>query len=322
MPILQLTKTGGTAYRFESLEIDTDDNISPPLSALNALRRKALSKLDEMRKTDHNYTVNDIEIFKGINKFTPLKKTVRARVYTAKIGTGFKECEIVFVPLFSEIEEIKRLKSEGYNVGVEIPRGMFGREEKIDASLKKIKEAGISDVLCHNIGAVYQTKAHNLTPHGGFGLNIVNTYDLLWAEDYGLKSVELSFELTFERINKLGGCVDRGIINYGYLPLMLCRNCPNKSIGMDCKTCKNHSKMQDRMGKQFTLKCDGNCTEVLNCVPLFIAREEISKLSTSFNILCFNVENYVESVENIKDFNSFSMLKGKFTRGLYKRGVE
>lgn len=319
---LQLAKTGGTAYRFESLEIDTDDDISLPLSALNALRREALSKLDRMRKTVHNYTVNDIEIFKGINKFTPLKKTVRARVYTAKIGTGFKECQIVFVPLFSEIEQIKRLKSEGYNIGVEIPRGMFGREEKIDISLKKVKEAGITDVLCHNLGAVYQTKALNLTPHGGFGLNIVNTYDLLWAEEYGLKSVELSFELTFERINKLGGSVDRGIISYGYLPLMLCRNCPNKSVGMDCKTCKNRSKMQDRMGKQFFLKCDGNCTEVLNCVPLFIAREEISKLSTSFNILRFNVENYVESVENIKDFNSFSMLKGKFTRGLYKRGVE
>lgn len=318
----QLSKTGGTAYRFESMEINADDDISLPLSALNALRREALSKLDEMRKTVNNYAVNDIEIFKDKKQFNPKKKTLRARVYTTKIGRGFKKCEIVFVPLFSEIGEIKRLKSEGYNVGVEIPRGMFGREEKINASLIKVKEVGITDVMCHNIGALYLAKTLGLTPHGGFGLNIVNTYDLLWAEDYGLKSVELSFELTFERINKLAGCVDRGIISYGYLPLMLCRNCPNKSIGMDCKTCKNQSKMQDRMGKQFFLKCDGNCTEVLNCVPLFIAREEISKLSTSFNILRFNVENYVESVENIEDFICFSMLKGNFTRGLYKRGVE
>ena len=80
--------------------------------------------------------------------------------------------------------------------------------------------------------------------------------------------------------------------------------------------------MQDRKGKRFYLKCNGCCTEVLNCVPLFIAKEEISKLSTSFNILRFTVENYVENVENIKDFNGFSMLKDKFTRGLYKRGVE
>ena len=80
--------------------------------------------------------------------------------------------------------------------------------------------------------------------------------------------------------------------------------------------------MTDRKNKKFYLKCDGSFTEILNCVPLFIAREEISKLSTSFNVLTFTVENYVENVENIKDFNWISMLNCKFTRGLYKRGVE
>lgn len=36
----------------------------------------------------------------------------------------------------------------------------------------------------------------------------------------------------------------------------------------------------------------------------------------------FSVENYVENVENIMDFTPISMLKEKFTHGLYKRGVE
>lgn len=317
-----LSKTGRTAYSFEKLEINIDNNISVPVSALNSLRRDTLSLLDEERRIVHNYTINDVKIFKEENLFEGKRRAIRARTATAKIGSGFKDCELVFVPLFSDIRVLERLKNDGFNVGVEIPRGMFGRENQIETALKKAKHVGITDVLCHNIGALYQAKGLDMTLHGGFGLNIVNTYDLLWAEEYGLKSVELSFELTFERINRLGGSIDRGIISYGYLPLMLCRNCPNKSKGIDCKTCKNQSKMQDRMGKHFYLKCDGNCTEVLNCVPLFIAREEISKLSTSFNILRFTVENYVENVENIKDFNGFSMLKDKFTRGLYKRGVE
>ena len=318
----QLTKTGGTAYKFEKLEIEIDNDISLPLSALNSLRREVLTSLDEKRSKVHNYTINSVEIFENIQPFEGKKRAVRARTAGTKIGNGFKQCEIVFVPLFSDIREIERLKNEGFKIGVEIPRGMFGREKQIEKALINVKAIGISDVLCHNIGALYQAKSLEMTLHGGFGLNIVNTYDLLWAQEYGLKSVELSFELTFERINRLGGTIDRGIISYGYLPLMLCRNCPNKSSGIDCKTCKNQSKMQDRKGKRFYLKCDGNCTEVLNCVPLFIAEEEISKLSTSFNILRFTVENYVENVENIKDFNGFSMLKDKFTRGLYKRGVE
>ena len=103
---------------------------------------------------------------------------------------------------------------------------------------------------------------------------------------------------------------------------MLCRSCPNMSEGISCKSCKNQSKMTDRKGKRFFLKCDGSCTEILNCVPLYIAPEELSGLSTDFNILRFSVENYVENVENIMDFTPISMLKEKFTHGLYKRGVE
>ena len=80
--------------------------------------------------------------------------------------------------------------------------------------------------------------------------------------------------------------------------------------------------MTDRKGKRFFLKCDGNCVEALNCVPLYIAPQEYKNLSADFNILRFTVENYVENVERIVDFNRISMLNEKFTRGLYKRGVE
>lgn len=317
----QLCKTGGTAYRIENIEIEIDEGISVPLSVLNSLRRDALSELDSKRAIRNNYQINDVKI-KSFESYKSNNKAMRARVTGTKIGKAFKACELVYVPLFGDINEFKRLLSEGYKIGVEIPRGMFGREEQIETALKRAKEIGIIDVLCHNVGALYVAKNLNMTLHGGFGLNLVNTYDMLWAEEYGLKDVELSFELTFDRINRLGGKIDRGIISYGYLPLMMCRNCPNKSDDISCKTCKNHSKMTDRKGMRFYLKCDGICTEVLNCVPLYIAREEISKLSTSFNILRFSVENYVENVENPIDLTEFSMLKDKITRGLYKRGVE
>lgn len=318
----QLTKTGGTAYDFESIEINIDDNISIAMSALNLLRRQALADLDKARATVHNYKINDVDIVFQKHLGAGENKNVRARTLGTKISPAFKACELVFIPLFSDINEVKRLIDEGYSVGVEIPRGMFGRESQIENQLCKVKNIGIEDVLCHNIGAAYTAKRIGFILHGGFGLNLVNTYDLMWAQEYGFEDVELSFEMTFEQINKLGGSIKRGIISYGYLPLMLCRNCPVKGAGIDCKSCKNTSKMQDRKGKHFFLKCDGNCTEVLNCVPLFIAEEELSNLCTNFHTLRFSVENYVENVENIKDFNAFSMLKDKFTRGLYRRGVK
>lgn len=318
----QLKKTGSTAYFFESLSIDIEDNISLPLSVLNMLRRDALAQLDDLRAVVNNYEINEIEIAKP-EPFVPKSKgSTRARVLTSNISDAFKECELVYLPLYTDINEVKRLVAEGFNIGLEIPRGLFGREDKVEKRLAEMSQIGVSDVLCHSLAAVYMAKMYGLTVHGGFGLNLVNTYDMLWAEEYGIKDVELSFELTFDRINRLGGNIDRGIITYGYLPLMLTVNCPNKSAGIDCKTCKNKSQIIDRKGERFTLKCDGNCTEILNCVPLFIDEKEFSRLSTSFNILRFNVENYVESVENLRDFNTNPMLKDKSTRGLYIRGVK
>lgn len=226
-----------------------------------------------------------------------------------------------FCSAFADKRELVRLKNEGFSIGVEIPRGMFGREDTIAKKLSEMKEIGISDVLCNNLGALYIAKNLGFTLHSGFGMNFVNTLDLLWAEEYGIKDAELSFELDFKRINALGGNIPRGIISYGYLPLMLCRSCPVKGAGIDCKTCKNHSKMKDRLGKQFLLKCDGNCTEVLNCDLLFVPDKQNLTLLTSFNILRFSVENYVETVESLNESSLYPMLKDKLTYGLYRRGV-
>ena len=317
----QLAKTGGTAYRIDNLSAAVEDGVSLPLSALNTVRRAALAALDARRAQVHHYEINEIPIHKP-QPYRPDGQVLRARVPKTKLGEGFRGCERVFVPLFSDTREWERLLREGYSIGVEVPRGMFGREEQIERQLSRARAAGVSHALCHNIGALWTAKRQGFVLHGGFGLNLCNTYDLLWAEEYGIADVELSWELTFERINRLGGSIGRGIVSYGYLPLMLCRSCPVQGAGMDCKSCKNRSKMTDRKGKRFLLRCDGTCTEVLNCVPLYIAEEEISKLSTSFHILRFTVENSVENVERVGTINDFSMLKDNFTRGLYKRGVE
>ena len=317
---VQLGKTGGTAYLLDAVSINIEEALSLPLAALNTMRREALEQMNRLRANRHHYQINNI-IIQAPEPYRPSMRTTRARIPKTKIGKGFRACEIVFVPLFSDTREWERLQQEGYPLGVEIPRGMFGREEQIERQLRRAGEAGVTHALCQNIGAVYVAKQLGFVLHGGFGLNLCNTYDLLWAEETGLADTELSLELTFERIDRLGGSIGRGIVSYGYLPLMLCRNCPAKSIGLDCKTCKNNSKMTDRKGKRFLLRCDGNSTEVLNCVPLYIAEKEISKLSTSFRVLRFTVENYVENVENAWEINDFSMLKDNFTRGLYKRGV-
>ena len=206
----QLGKTGGTAYCFEQLTVDIGDNLSLPISALNSLRRSALEKTDRSRALVHNYKINREKIDFDFAPYHAEKQTVRARVTGTKLSPAFRGCELVFVPLFADTREIDRLLREGYPVGVEIPRGMFGREKQIHRQLERVREIGVSHALCHNIGALYAAKSRGFVLHGGFGLNLVNTYDLLWAHEYGLADVELSFELTLKQINRLGGDSERG----------------------------------------------------------------------------------------------------------------
>ena len=233
-----------------------------------------------------------------------------------------KEAQRIYLPLFAPVEEYEKLIGNNFNVCAEIPRGMFGIENQIKLRLHELKKIGVKGVLASNIGAVYLANSMGFEVHGGFGLNIVNTESLVAFEKMGLKSAELSFELTKNQIKNIGGTIPRGIIAAGYLPLMLLRACPNLNSQVKCRECNGFSKMQDRMGESFILKCDGNCTEILNSVYLTLCNEIDIFCGADFLTFRFTVENSVEKVENIRSFSSKHPYFSKITRGLYQRGVK
>lgn len=316
----QLLKTGSTPYNIVELKIDLEDNIAIKMSALNKLRRDALDILSDKRAKSKSYSVNNVELPEIIPHKAGIKLS-RARFSSTRIGKGFKELDLCYVPIDSDLDEIKRLIDEGYRLGVEIPRAMFSREEKIKAKLIEFKKLGIEDVLCNNLAAVYIAKENRLKIHGGFGLNLTNTLDLIWAEKTGFTDTELSFEMKLSEIEKLGGNIPRGVISYGYLPVMLVRNCPNKSAGIRCKDCSGQGKMTDRLNKSFIFYCDKVATEILNNLPLEGFTAVKSSENIDFEVFRFSVENSVENVENIADFISHSLNSREKTHGLLKRGV-
>ncbi len=318
-----LRKCGGTPYYTKDIVCHIGENVSLPASKINELRRDALQNLSKKRSFVNR------EAFENITPHLspygckqtgePLK---RARFTDTDIPEYFKDFDLIFVPVLSKAEDLKALLDRGFNLGVEIPRGMFGREKALKNALNKAKELGITHVLTSNIGAVYMAKELGLTIHGGFGLNFTNTASLMWAENMGFADTELSFELTKEQIDSLGASIPRGIISYGYLPLMLTRACPGLTAKNSCKGCSKNKTLQDRMNKKFIFTCDGNCTEILNCVPLLIPDKINTFLKLHFHTFRFTVENSVEKVENIIDFSSENQNLGNFTRGLYYRGVK
>lgn len=319
----QLNKTGGTPYKVTEINCTLHEKVSVPMSVINKLRRESLEKLTELREKEKNIRINDFDL-SAINLCDRTRKITehRAKFIDTKIGNAQKDFNLVFVPLFTDENKLNELVKNSQSIGVEIPRAMFSRDKKIEQQLQKVKTIGVNHVLCSNIGAFFLAKKHNMIIHGDFGFNFSNTLDLLWAEQAGFQDVILSFEMKTEQISRLGGKIKRGIISYGYLPLMICRNCPNKSENISCDSCKNQSKMQDRKDKKFFLKCDGFCTEVLNCVPLVLTDKLSSLCGIDFDIQRFSVENYVESVEKSKEYYNKLLYSKEFTRGLYYRGVK
>lgn len=316
----QLLKTGGTPYNIIDLRVDLEDNLIIKMSALNKLRRDALDLLSEKRAESKSYKINEVAV-PEIKQHVSFEKLRYARFNSTKIGSGFKELDLCFVPYNSSVSDIKKLKDSGFNLGVEIPRALFSREEKVRKKLTELKGLGIKDALCNNLAAVWIAKEMNLKIHGGFGLNFTNTLDLKWAESMEFVDTELSIELRLSEAERLGADIPRGVICCGYLPVMLVRNCPNKSADISCADCKGKGKMTDRLGKSFIFYCDGYATEVLNNLP----SEEIIEVGNSKNLdisfFRFSVENSVENVENIEDFLRQRLNSAEKTHGLLKRGV-
>lgn len=318
----QLEKTGGTQFICQSVICDIDDGLSIPISALNKLRRAVLEDLEKQIANKKAPEFSPVQLPDIQNHIVSSAPKIRARFPNTNVSECFKNCEFIYVPLFSKIENLERLVADGFNVAVEVPRGMFGHEQQIREQLKRIQGIGINDVWVANIGAVALAQELDMKIHGGFGLNIMNTAGLEWAEDNGLADTEISFEMTLEQISKLGGNIKRGIVAYGRLPLMLTRNCPIANSESGCLSCKTPKSITDRKGVKFPVMCNFGCSEILNSVPLYLADRLHETKNIDFIVLRFSVENSVETEEKLHCFLKKQKSDEKFTRGLYYRGVE
>jgi putative protease len=318
----QLGKTGGTPYALRECAAAVAPGLALPASALNRLRREALSELSAQRAFRPAHKFSPVSMETVENHRTCGDPNIRARFPHTRIPQAFRNCELVYVPLHTTGSELKRLLGEGFPVALEIPRGMFGREREVLAALESAKKLGITHAWAGTLGAVAAAAQAGMTVHGGFGLNLFNTAALEQAQEWGLADAELSMELSLSQAARLGGTLPRGVMVYGRMPLMLTRNCPAANAPGGCQGCKRPPALTDRMGVAFPMQCSGGCTEMLNSVPTVLWDRKREIQGMDFVILRFSVENPVESEEKLLSFHKGDRPEFGFTRGLSDRGVE
>ena len=302
----RLLKFGGTQYYAHSVNIKLDDGLIIPAGVLNGMRRDAVEKLNAV--PDIEYKKLPLPILSMTeHKAEPYLTASFLHPDTIPKDNPF---ERIFIPVWSEEKYFDDEK-----IGAELPRGLFGCEQKLKKQLTVLKEIGVKKILASNIGAYKTAKDMGFDVFGGFGLNVFNSRT---ARQF--RSPILSFELTLQQANAVSA-EDTGIIGYGKLPLMLTRNCPVKNrIG--CEVCKKQGRLTDRKGFEFSVKCSPYpCVEIYNPIPLYMG-DRMGEIHTDFVHLAFTDESAGEVCEIIKKYSVHAELGKKYTRGLYYRGVK
>ena len=330
----RLSKTGGTVFRPEHVDVSLAPGLSLPASAVNALRREALELLSARRivPPPRREAVTPPPPPDGCDGRSPaLTVTLSApEQLTAELLR--LSPKIVYFPL-EHIPELppEAIRGWGGELCALLPRICTDRElPRLRAILETARERGCASLCIQNLGQLSLGEETGLSLRGGFGLNIFNSRSLARCRDWGLESAALSFELRFEQIRDLRKSLPCEAIVYGRLPLMLTENClAANALGCNAKNmggpCRTGHALTDRRGERFpVLPAYGCRSEIENSKVLFLAdKPEYQRCGLTYANLRFTTERAGECVRILARYlDQNEDIPGDYTRGLFYRGVE
>ncbi len=313
-------KTGGTPFYMKRFSSIIDGGLMLSAAQLNALRRKALDELTRQRNETVAWRRVDAPKEKLPVYKHPSKSEIRLRFETAAQMFPEAKEKTIILPVWEIEKNLSLIVEFGNRLIGEIPSLVFPEdEESTIVRLQALYDAGLRHVMCDNIGAVHFAREIGFFMHGGPSLNVLNSSALEQFKALGLTDATLSFELAFAKVRKLKGDLPRGVLGYGFLPLMKLRACPAKS-SQGCMDCNGTRVITDRKKQDFTLICrDRKYSELLNIVPLYVADKAIPPVD--FETLYFTTEDsehcrYITRIYEEKVEPNFRRTGGLYYRDL------
>ena len=320
----RLSKTGGTVFTADSVEIELDEGLMVSASVINGLRREVLDALAARRE--------DIPARRELPA-SPLPDAPEPPQEMAFTVSVSRACQvtaellaekpaIVYVP----IEELERLDA-GLDWGetelcAVLPRVFRTADEQpLRAMLERHPE--VTSVAIGNLGHLPIVRGLDRTLRGDFGLNVYNSRAVKFWRDRGLSSVTVSFELRWQQVRDLAKYADCEGIVYGRLPLMITENCVTKN-NVGCAHGAG-SVLTDRTGAQFPVQCAYGCRcEIENGKVLVLAdKPEVFRCGLRYGRLRFTTESPEACAAILRAHKAGDVTAGEdATRGLFYRGVE
>lgn len=329
-----LTKLGGTPFRWENGQPETEigENLWYPVSAVNAIRRKAAEALEAALhpapkvRTGAPYSHAETrEAFPGSHSPAIAVLTGRNQ-WSDRLADAF---ETIYIPAAEYLQGAKDLAG---NVGADLPALAFDAA-RLESLVNALAEAGCTHVRFHSPGQLYLIRQTAMHACGSFRLNVWNTDALQWWYAAGADRVTVSPEVTLGGLRTLARVgLPGGTIVYGRIPLMLTERCvlhglPRGEKGKnDPKTVKNTTKgeilcgglggrmpdgtkscggcigtLTDRTGSRFPMLAKNGETVICNSLPLWMADKMDTLPHLTHREFLFTVETAEEVLQVLRD---------------------
>ena len=328
-----LSKLGTTPFYAETIEIDLQGGGNPPVSAINALRRNCCDRLLALRGQIQPFPFHKAAVISAPQRPRLSNRPQlwgRFRLAEQLSSAAARPLSRIILPADEILRHYDRLTPYQDKLAAELPAALFGREGQVKRDLVKLQQGGIQSVMAQNPAHILLAREAGLTACGDFRLNVTNALALRQYAALGLRGCTLSIECRLGQAERLcglefptpGGVIPAGLVVYGRLPLMLCRNCPIKNHrscpgpGLGCS-----GALTDRMGVKFPVVCDGTASEILNSEPIWLADRMEEFSAFDFATLYFTNESPDTCATVVESYLTCSGKPDHYTRGLYYRGV-
>ena len=320
----RLSKTGGTVFTADNIEMELDEGLMVSASAVNGLRREMLEELAKRRVAippRRELPVPPLpDAPEGGQDMRFTCSVLKAEQVTAALLA--ERPAIVYVP----IEELDKLDA-GLDWGetelcAVLPR-IFRTADEVPLRQLLQRHPEASSVSIGNLGHLPIVRGLGRTLRGDCGLNIFNSRALLFWREQGLDSAAVSFELRWQQIRDLKKYLPCEAVVYGRLPLMVTENCVTR-CGPGCSHGAG-SILTDRTGAQFPVTCGYGCRcEIQNSKTLFLAdKPEMRRCGLTYGRLRFTTETPEQCARVLRRYRSGGdWAPEDLTRGLFYRGVE
>ena len=322
-----LKKLGGTIFVPGDITVSCDEGLMVPVSKLNELRRAVCAETEAQRAQfvpvqTHAVTLPDVPKH-PVKRRTNDEPFLFARFETISQVPFSQMANIGLfaLPLAEVSAHTDVLKPYQGRLLIELPRMMASREESVMKTLSALKAQGFERVVCENIAHVQIANELQLEPAVGVFLNVTNSESARVLSRMGVSHVTLSFEMNAQDAVRIQSPIPCGAVVYGYLPLMLVRNCPVQAK-TNCVSCDGRPTLTDRRNTPFYVMCRKPYgAEILNGTPLWMAdrMQELSNLS--YGLLYFTREDMQTCASVIRDYCEKVPANKPYTRGLYYRNV-